>query len=69
MVEADAVVHPTNATFYLGGEVGMYQTSCFLVTVQWNNDVTKCQGSVPWENLFAITVLHVNLIGFLWCTI
>ena len=23
-VEADALVHPTNATFYLGGEVGMY---------------------------------------------
>lgn len=41
MVEADAIVHPTNATFYLGGEIGMYQISCFLVTVQWNNDVTK----------------------------
>ena len=23
-VEADAIVNPTNATFYLGGEVGMY---------------------------------------------
>ena len=23
-IEADAIVHPTNATFYLGGEVGMY---------------------------------------------
>jgi len=23
-VEADAVVNPTNASFYLGGEVGMY---------------------------------------------
>ena len=22
-VEADAIVHPTNASFYLGGEVGM----------------------------------------------
>ena len=31
-IEADAIVHPTNATFYLGGEVGMYFKSraCIL---------------------------------------
>ena len=31
-IEADAIVHPTNATFYLGGEVGMYLKSraCIL---------------------------------------
>ena len=30
-VEADAIVHPTNASFYLGGEVGMY--CMFLETI------------------------------------
>ena len=34
-IEADAIVHPTNATFYLGGEVGMYFKSrvCILYSL------------------------------------
>ena len=31
-VTADAIVHPTNSTFYMGGEVGKFRLSLFNIS-------------------------------------
>ena len=43
-VTADAIVHPTNSTFYMGGEVGKFRLSLIYhkITIIYDGSRVQC---------------------------